>query len=403
VPFEQFENKLKIRSVVPRYSADLLGGAEKHARDLMHLLPCDWDLEVYTTCAKDYISWKNEFRSGKEMDGNISVFRFPVEHPRRILKFNKLTDNLKESFPQQSSIQEETWLKEQGPYSPKLIENLLKAPEADLTIFFSYLYYPIIEGLRRLKGKKIFFPMMHDEFPAYLNIYRECFGPEIHYAFLSPEEIDVFERIYGFRPSSRALVGTHVEGKKNLIKSKNTPDYLLGVGRMDIGKGFGDLIRLFQSWKDSNSSSVELWIAGNNPPSIMRKYESDSIRFLGRVSEAEKFQFMKDALLFINPSALESFSIVIMEAWSQGTPVLVNGKSEVLRGHCVRSNGGLWYTDEESFSGCLNLVLQNKELRSRLGENGKKYMEINFSKDMIRERLSKFFEELLVKDSIGGN
>jgi glycosyltransferase involved in cell wall biosynthesis len=97
----------------------------------------------------------------------------------------------------------------------------------------------------------------------------------------------------------------------------------------------------------------------------------------------------------INPSAMESFSIVIMEAWSQKKPILVNGKSEVLLGHCKRSNGGLWYKDYDSFEATMNLLTSEPNLQKHLGENGNKYVKSNFSKEVVRKKWTKILENIL--------
>jgi glycosyltransferase involved in cell wall biosynthesis len=89
---------------------------------------------------------------------------------------------------------------------------------------------------------------------------------------------------------------------------------------------------------------------------------------------------------------MESLSIVTLEAWSVGTPVMVNGGSAVLRGHCIRSNGGLYYTDYDEFEACLDLLLENRDLADALGRNGKTYIEQNYQWDVIDKKLMKIVE-----------
>lgn len=43
--------------------------------------------------------------------------------------------------------------------------------------------------------------------------------------------------------------------------------------------------------------------------------------------------------MLILPSEFESLSMVVLEAMYLKTPVIVNGKCPVLRGHCTKSNG----------------------------------------------------------------
>ena len=83
------------------------------------------------------------------------------------------------------------------------------------------------------------------------------------------------------------------------------------------------------------------------------------------------------------PSLVESLSLVTLESLGICIPVLVNGNCEVLKGHCLRSNAGLWYENYEDFKECLDLLLSNGELREKLGENSKKYVKANYSWEKV--------------------
>ena len=65
--------KLKIAFVIQRYGLDVVGGSESLCRWTAEHLANDFDIEVITTCAKDYITWKNEYSPGKEAINNINV------------------------------------------------------------------------------------------------------------------------------------------------------------------------------------------------------------------------------------------------------------------------------------------------------------------------------------------
>ena len=98
------------------------------------------------------------------------------------------------------------------------------------------------------------------------------------------------------------------------------------------------------------------------------------------------------------PSIYESLSMVLMEAWMCKKAVLVNGQCEVLKGHCLRSNAGLYYANYEEFKECLDLLLSNGELRERMGENGKKYLRASYSWEKVEEKYLRLLERLKVKN-----
>ncbi|WCL49577.1 glycosyltransferase family 4 protein [Leptospira sp. GIMC2001] len=405
----------KVVAVLPRYSEEIIGGAERLARDLLLLLPKHWDIKILTTCAKDYISWKNEYDQGISKDHNLEVHRFPVVRKRNIKKFNKISVKLFNIFPNQTYENEMNWIIEQGPYSPKLIEAIKDLePETDVFLFSSYLYYPLVLGIPYAKDKVICLPMLHDEPPAFLKIYKNVMLPGNFYVFNSPEEKELFSRIFGFDPKNSATIGTVIdvpmqskfpseifetkldEESESRFKRLFKENYIFAIGRMDLGKGYPDLISHFNHWIENSEHKMKLIIAGSNPPEAIHQFSSDSIEFIGFVTEKEKNELMRNAKVLINPSQLESFSIVVMEAWAQSTPILVNGLSAVLVGHCRRSNGGLWYKDERSFCDALDYLLDNQDIATQMGIKGREYVEANFNSTTIQSKflnlLGEFFQ-----------
>ena len=100
------------------------------------------------------------------------------------------------------------------------------------------------------------------------------------------------------------------------------------------------------------------------------------------------------------PSEFESLSISVLEAMSLHVPVIVNGKCEVLKGHCLKSNGGLYYEDYCEFEGILRWMASNGELCQQMGENARAYIDKFYQWDVIVENISEFFNEII--DKTGG-
>jgi len=76
----------------------------------------------------------------------------------------------------------------------------------------------------------------------------------------------------------------------------------------------------------------------------------------------------------------------------QETSAIVNAKSSVLKGHCVKGNSGLFYENYEEFAGCMNLLLSDNMLREKLGKNGFRYVKENYGWEKIAKRYSEFIK-----------
>ena len=116
--------------------------------------------------------------------------------------------------------------------------------------------------------------------------------------------------------------------------------FALYVGRIDKNKGCEELFHFFSRYVMVYPSGLSLVLLGR---SIIDIPSNPKIHSLGFVSDQDKFDALAAADLLIMPSYYESLSMVLLESWALGRPVLVNGHCDVLRGQCIRSNGGLYY------------------------------------------------------------
>jgi glycosyltransferase involved in cell wall biosynthesis len=374
--------RVKIAFIVQRYGREILGGSETLARQLAERLSRRHDITVLTTTAKDYITWKNELPPGEDKARGIQLIRFPVEGERDLEEFNRFSEEIYKGQP--SREQELEWLRRQGPVVPELVEYLKKEQEAfDLLVFFTYLYYPTYYGLQVAPEKSVLIPTAHDEPPLKLGIYREMFQLPSSFLFnTEAEELLVLER-FPVHKKMRETVGmgmelldqpdVHAFRGKHAIPGK----YLLYAGRIDAGKGLEELFRYFQFYKEEHpaSGNLQLILIGK----LGMKLPADpSIRYIGFVDEGDKLSAMAGAVAVVQPSRLESFSIVTLEAFSVATPVIANAQSRVLADHCRKANAGLYYGDFEEFEEILTLLLNDRNLGRSLGRNGQTYVKDNY-------------------------
>lgn len=383
--------KKKIALVAPIFSPHISGGAEKHALNFADLLSEEYDLEIFTTDALDYISWNPTIPKKKEKYKNMLVRRFSVKEPRNIKSFNRYHTKLIQKMPNISEVEMLEWVKKQGPYCPDLIDFIDQNEKFyDVFIFMTYLYFTTIFGIEKIKPKSICVTVLHDEPPAYFPIFKKILTNEISYSFNTPEERDLFKKIYLFEPSKYSVIGLFVDTPENSPQISPTFEYILYIGRIDAGKGVFTLIEQFLEWKKKYSSEIKLVLVGGGEIGQNMK----DVFFTGYISEEEKNNYLKHCLFLVNPSSFESFSIVVMESWLFEIPVLVNCDSEILRAHCNRSHAGLYYTDQDSFSATMNYLLSRPDVRKKMGANGKKYVEMNYTREIVRKKLFSLVESI---------
>ncbi len=383
---------LKLAFVTPIFSTQTYGGAERHAREFAELLAEDFEIDIITTTAIDYRTWKNQFPVGTTYEKNLKVHRFPIKKQRSIF-FSFVNHSAIQKQTHLKDIEFENWLVAQGPYSPDLVEFVKNNQQNyDLFFCFTYLYYPIVKSIPYIKEKVVCILTLHDEAVAYFPQFKKIYTNEIFYCFNVLEEKKLYEKIFGYSPKNFRIVGMNLSPIKKIPNpySHYVP-YILYIGRIDKGKGVEELIQYFLEWKNVSKSSWNLIFVGKG--SLHKKYAF--IQNLGFVSEEKKLSLIAGSQLIVNPSQYESFSIAIMEAWLCSKPVLVNGNSEVLKNHCIRSNGGLFYFDKEGFISCLEFLYKNFSILNQMGQNGKEYVEKNYDPSMVKKKLLNIIHEKL--------
>lgn len=170
---------------------------------------------------------------------------------------------------------------------------------------------------------------------------------------------------------------------RNFKKKYQLEDYIVYVGRIDECKGCKELFQYFLKYKRKNpSNKIKLVLMGKAALDIPKHPD---ILSLGFVSEEEKFSGIAGSKVLILPSEFESLSISVLEAMALKIPVLVNGKCEVLKGHCLKSNGGLYYMNYDEFEGCLDYLQKRLAIYTQMKENAKEYVDTNFNWNVILE------------------
>ena len=393
---------MKLAVVVQRYGADLNGGAELHARYVSEHLAQHADVEVLTTCASDYITWENAFEPGLDRVNGLPVRRFPVSRVRNPDDFERRSERVFQST--HSLADELRWLDSEGPKSQALVNHVRDhAPEYDYFIFFSYRYYHAYHGIRLVASRSVLVPTAERDPALGLAIFGPTFRAVRAIMYNSFEERALIQGV-----SSNYHVPGVVVGIGSDVPSRASPQrfrqqrhfsrrFAIYVGRIDENKGCAELFDHFQRYAQT-PGRLDLVLIGNP---VMSVPSHPRIHHLGFVPDEEKFDAMAAADVLIMPSYFESLSMVTLEAWAMGVPVLVNGQCDVLRGQAIRANAGLYYTTYGEFSEALRLLETNQQIRETFGSNGRDYFQHHYTWPVIEQKYLDMLHQLEKNDRPG--
>jgi len=391
---------VKLAFVVQRYGADINGGAELHARYIAEHLTRHADVEVLTTCARDYLTWKNELPPGDETLNGVRVRRFSVSRPRDTADFGRRSQLV---FERTHSVADElAWLDSQGPRSPELIRHVERSrDDVDFFIFFSYRYYHSWHGARAVPDKAVLVPTAERDAAAGVSLFAPVFRSVRSLMFNSLEERKLLESVAGQQlPGVVVGVGSEIPERTQPWRLKKKlgikRPYAIYIGRIDENKGCKELFAFFERYAAMYPNGVDLLLVGT---AILPIPKHPRIRHAGFLSDEDKFDALAGADLLIMPSQYESLSMVALEAWALGRPVLVNGRCDVLRGQAVRSNAGLYYENFDEFAEALYALEASGPIGALLGANGSEFFRRNYAWPVIERKYMDVLERLLREPS----
>src|SRR5262245_59369950 len=204
------ERALKIGFIVQRYGTEILGGSEYHCRLIAERLAPRHQVEVLTTCAADYITWKNEYPDGTDRIRGVTVRRFQNARTRDIHAFNRYSEWIFNSAHTREDELE--WLRQQGPWCPALLEYLERNHhQYDVLVFFTYLYAPTLLGMAIAPHKSILVPTAHDEPAIRLDIYKELFSLPAGLAYNTEVERRFLTTHFSIRAIEEETIGCGVD------------------------------------------------------------------------------------------------------------------------------------------------------------------------------------------------
>ena len=389
---------MKVAFVVPRYGPDIRGGAEIGARMLAERLVADrgCEVEVFTTCALDAITWRDELPAGTEELRGVTVHRIRSAAGRDE-SFHPLWAVLREDPGSASREDMERWVDLQGPRSPDLVAAVAES-DADVIAFYPYLYYPTVRGLPLVAERAVLHPAAHEEPALHLPIFDSLFARCRGFAFHSRSERGLVNARFGVATTPQVLIGLGVEepdersGEDATVRAafglEEVP-YVICIGRVDEEKGTGMLWRAFRAYKRRHPGPLRLVFVGQV---VDEPEPAHDVVVTGVIDDATKWALLRGARVLAAPSRHESFSLTVIEALTAGVPALVNAACGPTREHCERSGAGLWFGDFAEFEAMLELMTTDAALHDVMRANGRRYVDANFRWPVILDRYHAFLE-----------
>ena len=392
-------NMKKIAIINQRYGLEVNGGSELYSRQIAERLKAKYEVEVLTSCAVEYVKWSNYYKEGIEDINGVTVRRFKTEH-ERVPKIFSALDSQMLSNPDAPEELSDQWIEHMGPYCPELVEYVDKhQDEYEAIIVVTYLYYTAVKSIVRIKNKAIFIPTAHQEPFIHFDMYKKVFGAADAFIFLTDEEKELVHSIFHNEDVPYEVCGVGVDVPSEVSEDRfrkkysqyNLENYVIYVGRIDEGKDCPRLFKYFMEYKKRNKNNLKLVLMGKAVCDIPK--HADIIN-LGFVTDEDKFDGISGAKALILPSKFESLSISVLEAMTLSRPVIVNGICDVLKGHCIKSNGGLYYKNFFEFEGCVNYILEHPHEYEIMCKNARKYVDDYFQWDDIMLKFDEIIKML---------
>ncbi len=382
----------RIALINPRYGQQTIGSAEYYARMIAEKLANRYEVEVLTTKAIDPDTWKDWYARNVETLHGVTVRRFSAERER-----SEDCDSIYAAYQIQlsqgrrSMRQEREWFEKQGPYCPELIRFLRHhRRDYDAFLFVTYANYLTMEGLSEVADRAILIPAAQENGDLQFLSTELLFQRPKAFVFMTDEErIMVRRRFPKTEPIPCDVMGIGIQIPRSpdpaMLRRQYAIDdpYLLYVGTIDEKKDCPMMLRYFQEYKKRCGGHLKLVLMGK---AVCRIPRDPDIIHLGVVSDEEKYAGIAGAKALVIPSHNESMSISLLESMALSVPVLVNGACAVSRGHCIKSNGGLYYQNYFEFEGALQYLLTHPVEYMQLCANARGYITQYYDWDRILEK-----------------
>ena len=386
---------MRLLWVVPRYGSGLIGGAERLVRGLAtRATPEGWISDIATTCARDHVTWENELPPGEFGDDGITVRRFPVG-TRNAERYDGLHAAILAG--EANYAEELEWLAN-SVWSPDLLRFLREEADGyDVVLFSPYLFGTTVWGAQVAPERSALIPCLHDEPYARLETVRRVIESVRGCLFNSDAEERLARNLY--RVPRGQVVGIGYDPPEGpptaeFASPRRLGEYVLYAGRIEEGKRVDVAVEYALRYSAERKKAPKLVLIGRGTYQVPKEADGVVVN-AGFVDEEQKRAAYAEAIALVNPSHMESLSLVLMEAWLEGTPALVASESDVMREHAERSGGALLFNSYETYRDGLDRLVDDQALARQLGNAGRDYVLDTCSWPKVSRRFRETVELLV--------
>lgn len=417
---------MKFAFITPRYGADIPGGAEHACRLLAEQLSARHDVDVLTTCARDPLTWKNEYAEGADRVRGVLLRRFAVSQTHDRPAFKQYSDRIL-SVPR-SRDDEIGWARRFGPVSNGLLDHLRRQHRNyDVIVFFSLLHATTVDAAQVAPERTIIFPYLMLQPALRFGLWADLLTSVRAVGLVSDAERVLLHNYVGVRPRIDETVGIGIDPPPQLSYPRHQqdpadtltdddaapdaaeaePDYLSGRGvtfrrrhrlygnfamyggRVDSHNGCEEMLEYFDAYA-GDDEAMPLVLMGVK---MMKLPDQRRVVLAGVLPDRERMAAFEAADVTLAPAADDLLAQNALESLAVGTPVLTSARNQTAVSHCVKANGGLPYANREEFVETLRLLARNSRLREALGENGRNYVRQHYRWEHVLGR----FERLVAR------
>ena len=420
---------MKFAFVTPRYGADIPSGAE-HACRLLAEHVCErHHVDVLTTCARDPLTWHNDYSEGADRVRGVIVRRFAVDEARDHAAFVKLSSQM---YAEPHGLEDEQdWVRLMGPGSSGLVDYVKRQNRSyDAVVFFSLYHATTVRGIAAAPERSIVFPHLRLDSALRFSIWNDVLGRARAVGYFSAAERRLTHGFLRLFPSIEEVVGVgvdtpaphtyprHQQDPADAVSEDDdegttppdpahVPEYLerrgipfrrrhrlhepfaLYGGRVEPDNGSEEMLEYFDNFA-AGDGDTSLVLMGAK---LMKVPDEPYIRMAGTVPDRELMLAYEAADVTLVPDPDDLLAERVLESLAVGTPVLASARNEAAVEHCRRGGAGLYYATRDEFVESLRLMMTNTALRERLGENGRQYIRQHHRWDVVMAR----FERLVLK------